>query len=309
MEAQMAGGNSRAINLILAKTAHFVIVLIASLILRRNRATLSVKQVSPLLPCLILTMYICILFYRIIPDIDNDLSIPLVIALIGLLYINVIIIINTQSIKTNIIDIEEQKLAVHNYEMQKKYYLSAIKDRDETRALWHDIKKHVIALEALMDSHDIISAKKEYEYLRHSCDELGMLVDIENTTLNAILHHNIIRAKLSDIPVNLDAQVSPELDISAVDLSVIIGNTFDNAIEECVTLGDVPKSIDVTIIQKNHLLLYEICNPCLLISHKKTGAFHGYGLRNVKRCIDKYGGSMENGIIDGQYRVSIRLNC
>jgi sensor histidine kinase regulating citrate/malate metabolism len=89
---------------------------------------------------------------------------------------------------------------------------------------------------------------------------------------------------------------------------VIIGNTFDNAIKECVTIADANSQINVTLIQQNRMLFYEIVNPCVNIPHKKAGKHRGYGLENVRRCVGKYDGSMESGIIEGQYRVSIRLN-
>ena len=305
----MVEGNSRAIYLFIAKTVQFIVVLIAASVLRKNRAALTAKQVAPLIPCLIVSIHICIVFFRVFPYHENGLPMMLIIALLGLLYVNGIIIICTQSIKNNALEIEEQKLAGRHYEMQKQYYHKVIKDRDETRALWHDLKKHVTALEVLVESGDTQSAKNEYEQIRQAFDDLGSVVDVENSTLNAILYHNINRVKSNNVHVNLEAQASREFSISAVDLSVIIGNTFDNAIEECLLITETQKDINVVIIQKHHMLFYEISNPCLQVPHRKAGNFHGYGLRNVRRCVEKYGGSMEIESSDNQYKVSIRLNC
>ena len=305
----MAAGNERTTYLALAKSVHFVVVLVAASVLRKNRAALTPGQILPLLPCLVVSIYICIVFYKIIPDHEDYLASLLVIALIGLLYINGIIVINTQSIKTVVFENEEQRLARQHYEMQEQYYRNVLKDREETRALWHDLKKHIIAMEALIGAGDSQNAKAEYDRFHQAFDELGNIVDVDNLTLNAIFHHNIKQAKTHNISVCLDAHVSPELSISAVDLSVIIGNTFDNAIEECAALAESNPKISVTIIQQNQMLFYEITNPCMQIPHKKAGKHRGYGLANVKRCVEKYNGSIENGVADGQYRVSIRLNC
>jgi sensor histidine kinase YesM len=305
----MINGNARAIYLVLAKTLHFAVVLIAISILRKNRAALTLKQIVPLLPCLIISIYICAVFFDTFPDNKNGLSLPLVIALVGLLYINGIIVINTQSIKTAVVENEEQKLAVRLYKMQEQYYHNVVKDREETRALWHDVKKHITAIEAIFNSGDTSAAKAEYEAIQQAFDELGTVVDVENEALNTIIYHNIQYAKAHDISVSLTAQVSPEISISAVDLSVILGNTFDNAIDECTILGREGREIYVTLIQRNDMLFYEIKNPCMEIPHKKAGRHHGYGLKNIKSCIQKYGGVMENNVNDGYYCVSIRLNC
>ena len=85
---------------------------------------------------------------------------------------------------------------------------------------------------------------------------------------------------------------------------------FDNAIEECILFPDKPrKTISTVITQKNDMLFYEIINPCMLTPQKKSGKIHGYGLKNVRRCVEKHSGSMDHGIADDQYRVAIRLNC
>lgn len=307
--ALITGGNTRIVLLALAKTVHFIVVLIAASVLRKNRITLTLKQVAPLIPCFLVSIYICIVFFIAFPDIEENLSLLFLIALIGLLYINGIVVLNTQSIKSAVFENEEQRVARQHYEMQERYYRNVLKDREETRALWHDLKKHVIAIEAMVESSGGQSVKKEYDQIRQAYNELGNVIDIDNLILNVILHHNIDHAKSNNITVCLDAQVPPELPFSAVDLSVIIGNTFDNAIEECNTLAEANPQINITLVQQNQMLFYEIINPCTQVSHKKVGKHHGYGLMNVRRCVDKYGGSMENGMNDGHYCVSIRLNC
>ena len=308
-DSLMIRGNARAIYLVLAKTAHFAVVLITSTVLRKNRAALTLKQVAPLLPCLIVSIYICTVFFYVFPDGNSNFAITLAIALVGLLYINGVVVLNTQLIKHTIVEIEDQKLASQHYDMQTQYYRSVVQDREETRALWHDVKKHVTAIGAIVSTGDIQAAKTEYEAIYKAFDKLGTIVDIENEVLNSILYHNFQRAKTNGISVRLDARVSPCVAISAVDLSVIIGNTFDNAIEECIMLDKEYREISVTLAQQNNMLFYEIKNPCMEISHKKLGKHRGYGLRNVIVCVDKYGGSLEKGAVNGTYTIAIRLNC
>lgn len=304
----MTEGNARAIYLALAKTLHFSVVIIVALVFKKNRTALTIKQVALLLPCIIISIYICTVFFDVFPNNEKGLSLSLLIALAGLLYINGIIVVNTQSIKTAIVENEEQKLAARHYEMQEQYYQNIIKDREETRALWHDVNKYLTAIKAIVASGNTSAAKKEYEAMRQTFDNLGTVVDVENEPLNSIIYHNIKRAETYNIPVHLTAQVSPEISISPVDLSVILGNTFDNAIEECTLLSDDCRKIIVSLIQQNNMLFYEIKNTCVEIPHKKSGSYHGYGLKNVKVRVQKYGGTMESGKINGYFCVSIRLN-
>ena len=310
--ALAAEGNARALYLALSKTVHFAIAVIVASALRRDHLIVTVKQVAPIFPSIIISAFICIVFFKAFSDYDEGLSFTLAIVLVGLLYINGIIVFNTQSAKSAIVEIEKEKLEKQYFDMQDQYYRNVVKDREETHALWHDLKKYVTAIEALVESGDNQHAKDEYKEISQMFGELGNVVDIENSVLNAILHHNIERAKSSEVSVRLYAQVPPELPIAAVDLSVIIGNTFDNAIEECATFADKKPQISVTLVQQNRMLFYEITNPCAQgaqAPRAKPGKYHGYGLKNVRRCVDKYAGSMQHGVSGSQYKVSIRLNC
>ncbi|MDR3270514.1 MAG: ATP-binding protein [Peptococcaceae bacterium] len=67
--------------------------------------------------------------------------------------------------------------------------------------------------------------------------------------------------------------------------------------------------MSATLVQRNDMLFYEIKNPCREIRHKKSGKHHGYGLKNVEVCVQKYSGVIEKSEEHGHYRVSIRLNC
>jgi sensor histidine kinase YesM len=309
VNALMTEGNARAIYLALAKTVNFAIVLVAASVLRKNRAALTPRQVVPLLLCLVVSIYLCTVFFRVFPNDKNDLSLTLVLALAGILYMNGMIVLNTQWIKNTVVEIEEQKLAVRQYEMQEQYYRNVVSDREETRSLWHDVKKHMTAMEALIQSGDSQTAATEYAAIHPAFDTLGNIVDVENEVLNTILHHHIQRAKEHGVSVSLTVRVSPKISIAAVDLSVILGNTFDNAMDECLMLEGEQREISVTLVQRNHMLFYEIKNPCREIPHKKSGKHYGYGLKNVETCVQKYGGAMEKSKGHGHYCVSIRLNC
>ena len=307
-EALISPGYARMIFIALGLSIRFITVLIAASILRKNRAALSFKQVVPIFPCFVVSIYICIVFFIIFPYLDDSMAAALAVAIVGLLYVCGIIIFNTQSIKTTTLEIEEQKLAQKHYEMQAQYYQNVMADREETRALWHDLKKHFTALEALVEANDIKSAKHEYIELNKALKNLGNVVVTENTALSAILQHNIDKAKAAGAAVSLDVRVSPKFTFSAVDLSVIIGNTFDNAIEECVSLKELKPQIEVSIVERNHMLLYNITNPCSPQPQKKAGNIRGYGLKNVRRCVEKHSGFMQHGKSDDKYSVTIRLN-
>jgi len=302
-------GNARAIYLVLAKMVHFVSVVTASSILRKNRVALTPRQLAPLMPCLIVSIYICSVFFTLFPNSNENISLTLVAALIGIMYTNGVIVLHTQTMKSAAVEVERHKLANQQYELQARYYQNVIKDREDVRALWHDIKKYVLAIEAMVISGKANDVQSEFAQIKHSYEGLGLEIDVGDEVLNAILYHNIQRAKKHSIAVLLDIHIVSAISISAVDLSVILGNTFDNAIDECIAIGKNCSEITVSLLQQNNMLFYEIVNPCMDLPHRKAGRYHGYGLNNVKMCVDKYQGSMEKRRDSKNYCVSIRMNC
>lgn len=92
--------------------------------------------------------------------------------------------------------------------------------------------------------------------------------------------------------------------ISAVDLYTILGNVIDNAIESVLMVSDEEKKvISTSIWTKGNLLLIQIQNYMenekinfsegLPVTTKNAHDGHGYGLKSVQKCVEKYNGSMD----------------
>ena len=170
------------------------------------------------------------------------------------------------------------------------------------------IKKYMLAIEAVATTGDAVALQQNISLIRDSFAQTGNLVDVGNQEVNVILNHCIQKAKAYDIQVRMDVSIPEQINVSAVDLSVIIGNTFDNAIEECRRLKTEDRIITVELKQKNDMIVYVIENPCLPQVVKKKGRVHGYGLSNVQKSITKYKGTMRTGRNGGRYQVFVHLN-
>jgi sensor histidine kinase regulating citrate/malate metabolism len=144
-------------------------------------------------------------------------------------------------------------------------------------------------------------------------DGIGRVVNVGNTVVSAVLNASIQKARRMNIETELDIRVQPDLNISAADLSVIVGNTVDNAIEACALAEAGERKISLQLLQKGAMLYYEIKNPIKkqdpeAETEEKNPKLRGYGLRNVKRCIDKYKGTMNIYSGDTYFAVSIHMN-
>ena len=166
----------------------------------------------------------------------------------------------------------------------------------------------MIAMRSMVKTENQHDASEVLETVQEKFNQVGTVVDTNNPVLNSILNYYIQNAHASGVQIELDVWVAEKLGIKAADLSVIIGNTFDNAIEACTHVADPLKEISVVISQKQNVLLYEIRNPYSPSAPPKSGSCHGYGLQNVKACVEKYEGTVYVENKDNVYSVSIRLN-
>ena len=236
---------------------------------------------------------------------------PLIITLetFGLLYISVIVCYYVEIQKQSYEDKERALKAEQSLEIQRNYYQGVMERQEETRALWHDIKKYMIAMEALVESDKREEAQKCLTEIEVSIIGIQDSVDVENAIVNSILTYGVENARKKNIKLNMDVWVGKDLQILPSDLFVIIGNTIDNAIEACSMISRInDRVIYLTLHQVNRLLYYEIVNPYTEDMQKKKGSVHGYGLKNVERCVQKYDGSMECTKGERYYTVVVQLN-
>ena len=108
----------------------------------------------------------------------------------------------------------------------------------------------------------------------------------------------------------MDITIPEVLAISTLLLSVVIGNTFDNAIEACRLIAPEKRVIHLQLRKQNRILFYSIENPYIdAVTQLRVGKHHGYGLKNVERAVNQNNGNFQVEKSNGHFIVQIRLNC
>ena len=88
---------------------------------------------------------------------------------------------------------------------------------------------------------------------------------------DAILNSKISLARSRDIQVHVDAHIPVKLKMSELDLCVILGNLFDNAIEASMALPDSEIARRVYMDMKNTQLYISFTNFTAKGKMKKSG--------------------------------------
>ena len=111
----------------------------------------------------------------------------------------------------------------------------------------HDYHNHIQTLKAYMSLEQY---DETMQYLNRLDDDLtcvDTLLKTGNVMVDAILNSKLTLIQEQNIRVDATAAVPEDISISGIDLSVIIGNLLDNAMEACMKLPDKERFIRIYI--------------------------------------------------------------
>ncbi len=298
----MSNPSSRSIYLVADHIVLLGMVVCVYFVAPTSGESLPAWTLTPILPSWGVSALLCMVLAKQILIEKEDVSPVFWLVLMGMLYTNIIVIYYVNKANIQAKEKRELEIAEHHYAMQQEYYDQFRIQQEETRALWHDVSKILHAVKADGSSETISQVDQMLDSVSH-------VVDVDNRVVSVILNEYAQIARNSDIVISMDIQVPQELFVTAVDLYILLGNTLENAIEACESLQPAEREIHVKLKTHNNILFYEIKNRFALSHFQRVrGETHGYGLQNVKRCVEKYNGSLDVQKTEGFFVVTAHLN-
>ena len=179
----------------------------------------------------------------------------------------------------------------------------------------HDYRNHIQTMKVLADKGDIESLKEYLNKLDEDLSTVDTVVKTGNAMADAILNSKISLAKSKGINVKVDAHVPVKLKMSELDLCVILGNLFDNAIEASLPLPEENRLIRVYMVMKNTQLYISFTNFTATKKKVKTsnlfkttkGDGHGFGLIRIDSIIEKLDGYLSRNSEDGAFTTEVLI--
>ena len=188
---------------------------------------------------------------------------------------------------------------VEMQEEQARQHLEEVRSiHNEMRGYKHDFHHHLQALKGQLEAGQVDRAIAYLEQLDRSLQTVDTLLKTGNVTVDAILSAKLAQARAAGIAVTAEANLPPELSLTDLELSIVIGNLLDNAIEAAANV-DGEKYIFIKISAYHKMTVVHIENSCGKVKWKKRmpvsdkGKGRGIGLLNVKQSIDKYDGNLQ----------------
>ena len=205
------------------------------------------------------------------------------------------------------------KMVEYQTEQSEKHLNEVRSIHTEMRGYKHDFHHHLQTLKGYIQSGEYDRANAYIDELDQKLQSVDTLLKTGNVSLDAILSAKIAQAKTDDITVTVKANVPDKLTITDVELSIIVGNLLDNAIEACKTV-EKDRFIRLYITLKSKMLYFSMLNSAgekqkklgTLFATKKDGV-HGFGLRRAESIIESHGGwckyNSESGAFTSEFLV------
>ena len=209
----------------------------------------------------------------------------------------------------------DKKLSAYQHDLIETHYSEVDNMYRKMRGWRHDYRNHIQTMKVLAAEGDLDALKKYLDKLDEDLNTVDVVVKTGNKMTDAILNSKISLAKSKGINVIADAKVPVELKMSDIDLCIVIGNLFDNAIEASLALPEQERLIRLYMDIKNTQLYMCLTNFTSVKKLKKQGGryvttkgeAHGFGLVRVDDIIERYGGYISRNSEDGAFTTEIML--
>lgn len=304
----MQAGAARVIYVVFSNLLQIPLLILVSHFFNREESDLRIVWLLPLISIQLASISVCYVVQC--HAADKDFPDYMVFFIAVLLFVNIMIVFYVEALRKNEKEKYLAELTEQHYHLQIEYYQQLLEKQQETKALWHDIKKYTAAMQAVAAQNDSEQLRQIAQAAEDAYERVKDISAVGNPVVDALLNQYLRSAKENQIQVLLDITIPEVLAISTLLLSVVIGNTFDNAIEACRLINPEKREIHLQLRKQNRILFYSIENPYIdAVTQLRVGKHHGYGLKNVERAVNQNNGNFQLEKVDGNFIVQIRLNC
>lgn len=198
--------------------------------------------------------------------------------------------------------------------MQRQYeqYRQFRVNDESLHRVYHDLKHQIAFLRT--ETNDA-RKKERIQAMEEVIQRHEAVSDSGNGVLDTLLTGKNLTCMEKKITMTCYADGRQLGFMDAMDICSLFGNAIDNAVECVEQIGDENKRlIHVTVSVQNEMMLIVIENCCdkpLTIDHdtisttKPDKSLHGYGLKSIRRTVEKYNGYIKLKQEDGWFSLTV----
>ena len=277
---------------------------------RRNWAVIYVLPIATIL--VIFAEYYSMWYY---PD-NNFLKTIALVSMISLIFSNLFIFRLVDGLYEAVVNENKLMVAGELVKKQAEQYSLILSNHQQILKIRHDYKNFLIGIlsELSQSNYEDIQNKLQIELKELSSTYRDVVSG--NSIIDTIVNYKISSAKEKGIEIDYSYKGLANICVSGIDLSILLGNALDNAIEATEKLSNPDqKKISLFIILRGSKVIISIKNRVEreidiqnLRTDKKDTVLHGYGILNMKTIAKKYNGDVLFTCNDFIFQTTIMID-
>lgn len=213
-------------------------------------------------------------------------------------------------------NMEQEEELMHlreDYDRQQGMASEIKKLHEKTRLLKHDMKNHIMVITSYLNENKIEDAKQYTSKILDDLNKMYTYIHVGNALLSYIINNKFQEAASCGVSVKAEIKNLSFDGIESVDFSALLNNLLDNAIEGASRSQD--KKMIVNVLEKkgwNSIYVANTIDESVLKNNPdfattKDGEGHGFGMKQIRRIVEKYSGLTDIYEEEGFFCVSVLI--
>lgn len=201
------------------------------------------------------------------------------------------------------------------FAQQQEYYQGLLEKDEKLRRFRHDYKGHLTLIADMLEQQRYTEVKAYLENIKGVAESLHVYRTGDDT-VDLVLNDIAAKYAADGIHVKVKGGFTEKLKLSNYDICTIFSNAFKNAFEAEQNSQEQEKVILIEIYRQNNRWLIEIKNATsvevliqdgIIATSKTDKSMHGFGIRNMKECIEKNCGMLQYTQQDNLFSTRIMI--
>lgn len=208
-------------------------------------------------------------------------------------------------------------LKTQQAELLERDYQTLNRSYSANAKLFHDLHNHIEILHRYLTQGKTADALQYLEDLRTPVQEITQSDWTGDEAIDYLISSKIALADHAHIAAKVNIEFPRHTNIRSVDLTAILGNLLDNALEATEGIREDLRFIRLTIRRINNMLVIKVENGCDAaparnngewLSAKSSGELHGWGLKSVRATAERYDGVVETSYEENLFQTVVTLS-
>ncbi len=205
------------------------------------------------------------------------------------------------------------------HEMESKEFTNLIAATESLRQMKHELTLHLTTVYFMLCKEEYPEAINYVKKYMQLTDEIHHFPSTGNTAIDCIISTKIPAARNKGIQVRSSIFIPSDFPLDDLDTCSLLGNLFNNAIENCskLTFDNQGAVIDFSIKPVQRMLLIRIENPFdgivridnqgKYLSRKRNYEKNGLGLNRIYEIVEQYDGLIDISTTNNIFTVFIMI--